>query len=92
MIKLTNISRVFRTHEVATTALNNVNLSVAEGDFLAIMGPSGCGKSTLLSILGMLDAPNSGDYMFNDQNIAKSSERQLAKLRSNSIGFCVSKF
>jgi len=87
MIKLTNASRLFRTQDVETTALNNINLTVAEGDFLAIMGPSGCGKSTLLSMLGMLDSPNSGDYFFDEKNIAKYGERKLAKLRSSSIGF-----
>ncbi|WP_448566289.1 ABC transporter ATP-binding protein [Thalassotalea ganghwensis] len=92
MIKLSNVSRVFRTQDVETTALNNINLSVAEGDFLAIMGPSGCGKSTLLSILGMLDSPNSGEYLFNGQEVANASERSLAKLRSSSIGFVFQSF
>jgi len=92
MIKLTNASRLFRTQDVETTALNNINLTVAEGDFLAIMGPSGCGKSTLLSMLGMLDSPNSGDYFFDEKNIAKYGERKLAKLRSSSIGFVFQSF
>ena len=87
MIKLTNVSRIFRTHDVETTALNKLNLMVEQGDFLAIMGPSGCGKSTLLSVLGMLDSPNSGEYLFNQQNIAGFGERKLAKLRKSSIGF-----
>jgi len=92
MIKLTNVSRSFITHDIETTALNNINLSVKEGDFLAIMGPSGCGKSTLLSLLGMLDSPDSGDYIFDEQNISKFSERKLAKLRSSSIGFVFQSF
>jgi putative ABC transport system ATP-binding protein len=92
MIKLTNASRLFRTQDVETTALNNINLSVAKGDFLAIMGPSGCGKSTLLSMLGMLDSPNSGDYFFDEENIAKYGERKLSKLRSSSIGFVFQSF
>jgi putative ABC transport system ATP-binding protein len=92
MIKLTNASRLFRTQDVETTALNNINLTVAQGDFLAIMGPSGCGKSTLLSMLGMLDSPNSGDYFFNEENIAKYGERKLSKLRSSSIGFVFQSF
>jgi putative ABC transport system ATP-binding protein len=92
MIKLTNASRLFRTQDVETTALNNINLTVAKGDFLAIMGPSGCGKSTLLSMLGMLDSPNSGDYFFDDENIAKYGERKLSKLRSSSIGFIFQSF
>jgi len=92
MIKLTNVSRSFITHDIETTALNTINLSVKEGDFLAVMGPSGCGKSTLLSLLGMLDSPDSGDYVFNDNNISKFSERKLAKLRSSSIGFVFQSF
>ncbi len=92
MINLTNISRIFRTHDVETTALNKINLTVKEGDFLAIMGPSGCGKSTLLSLLGMLDSPDNGDYFFGEHNIANYSERKLAKLRSCSIGFVFQSF
>lgn len=92
MIELTNASRLFRTQDVETTALNNINLTVAKGDFLAIMGPSGCGKSTLLSMLGMLDSPNSGDYFFDEENIAKYGERKLSKLRSSSIGFVFQSF
>jgi len=92
MIKLTNVSRSFITHDIETTALNTITLSVKEGDFLAVMGPSGCGKSTLLSLLGMLDSPDSGDYIFNDNNISKFSERKLAKLRSSSIGFVFQSF
>ena len=85
MIKLTQLSRVFRTQDVETTALNNINLSVEQGEFLAIMGPSGCGKSTLLSILGMLDSPTSGQYEFtdngNNKDISQYSEKKLAQLR-----------
>jgi len=92
MIKLINASRLFRTQDVETTALNKINLTVAKGDFLAIMGPSGCGKSTLLSMLGMLDSPNSGDYFFDEENIAKYGERKLSKLRSSSIGFVFQSF
>jgi len=92
MIKLINASQVFRTQDVETTALNEINLTVEQGDFLAIMGPSGCGKSTLLSVLGMLDSPNSGDYFFGEENIAKYGERKLSKLRSSSIGFVFQSF
>ena len=92
MIKLINATQIFRTQDVETTALNDVNLTVEKGDFLAIMGPSGCGKSTLLSMLGMLDSPSSGQYIFDDQNIAKFGERKLAKLRSSSIGFVFQSF
>ncbi|MGO2374043.1 ABC transporter ATP-binding protein [Pseudoalteromonas sp. KG3] len=92
MIKLTNLSRVFRTQDVETTALSNINLTVNEGDFLAIMGPSGCGKSTLLSILGMLDSPSSGSFDFAGTDIAGYSEKQLAELRKESIGFVFQSF
>ncbi|WP_028834738.1 MULTISPECIES: ABC transporter ATP-binding protein [unclassified Pseudoalteromonas] len=92
MIKLTNLSRVFRTQDVETTALSNINLTVNEGDFLAIMGPSGCGKSTLLSILGMLDSPTSGNFDFAGTDIAGYSEKQLAELRKESIGFVFQSF
>jgi putative ABC transport system ATP-binding protein len=92
MIKLINASQVFRTQNVETTALNKINLTVEQGDFLAIMGPSGCGKSTLLSMLGMLDSPYSGDYLFGKENIAKYGERKLSKLRSSSIGFVFQSF
>jgi len=92
MIKLNNVSRVFRTQEVETRALNNINITVNEGEFVAIMGPSGCGKSTLLSLIGMLDSPTSGDYLFNQQNISKFGERKLAKLRGESIGFVFQSF
>jgi len=92
MIKLNNISRVFQTEEVETTALNNINLSVSSGDFLMVMGPSGCGKSTLLSILGMLDSPTSGDYVFSDKNISLLNEAQLAEIRKKNIGFVFQSF
>ncbi|MDK9684514.1 ABC transporter ATP-binding protein [Pseudoalteromonas sp. D15MCD-2] len=92
MIKLTNLSRVFRTQDVETTALNNINLHVNEGEFLAIMGPSGCGKSTLLSILGMLDSPSEGSFEFLGEDIAGFGEKQLAALRKASIGFVFQSF
>lgn len=92
MIKLTNLSRVFRTQDVETTALNNINLHVNEGEFLAIMGPSGCGKSTLLSILGMLDSPSAGSFEFLGADIAGFGEKQLATLRKASIGFVFQSF
>lgn len=92
MIKLTNIQRVFRTEDVETTALNNINLTINAGEFVAIMGPSGCGKSTLLSILGMLDSPSAGNFLFNGRDIANHSEKQLAELRKASIGFVFQSF
>lgn len=92
MITISNLNRVFRTQDLETTALSNINLSVEEGEFVAIMGPSGCGKSTLLSILGMLDSPSSGCFEFAGQDITHFNERQLAKLRKASIGFVFQSF
>ncbi|GMM85498.1 ABC transporter ATP-binding protein [Pseudoalteromonas sp. MTN2-4] len=92
MIKLTNLNRVFRTQDVETTALNDINLTVEQGEFVAIMGPSGCGKSTLLSILGMLDSPSSGSFDFDGTDIAGFSEKQLSQLRKASIGFVFQSF
>lgn len=92
MINITNLNRIFRTQDLETTALSNINLQVDEGEFVAIMGPSGCGKSTLLSILGMLDSPSSGEFKFAGQDIAKHSEKQLAELRKASVGFVFQSF
>lgn len=92
MIKLNNLNRVFRTLDLETTALSNINLTVNQGEFVAIMGPSGCGKSTLLSILGMLDSPTSGRFEFSGNDIARYSEKQLANLRKASIGFVFQSF
>ena len=71
MIKTVNLQKVFRTEEVQTLALNNVNIEVNEGEFVAIMGPSGCGKSTLLNILGLLDNPTEGEYYLNGTEVSK---------------------
>lgn len=92
MIQLQQLQRVFRTAELETTALNNINLAIAAGEFVAIMGPSGCGKSTLLSILGMLDSPNSGQYLFQGSDISGHNERQLAELRKSQLGFVFQSF
>lgn len=92
MLKLHNICRTYRTNEVETLALNNVNVEIAAGDFVAIMGPSGCGKSTLLNTIGMLYSPTSGDYIFNGENIAGYSESQLANIRKRNIGFIFQNF
>jgi len=92
MIKLHQLSRVFRTQDVETTALNHINLHISQGEFVAIMGPSGCGKSTLLSILGMLDSPSHGSIEFDGTDISGFSEAKLAQLRKASIGFVFQSF
>jgi len=92
MIRSTNLSKVFRTDEVETTALNEVTFEIKKGEFVAIMGPSGCGKSTLLNILGLLDNPTSGDYYFLENEVSGFSERQRANLRKNNIGFVFQNF
>ncbi|MFQ6104844.1 MAG: ABC transporter ATP-binding protein [Candidatus Glassbacteria bacterium] len=92
MIKTTNLKKVYITEEVETTALDNVNFQVREGEFVAIMGPSGCGKTTLLNILDMLDTPTKGEYHFLDQEVSKYSEKQRAHLRKANIGYVFQSF
>lgn len=92
MIKTKNLIKVYTTDEVETTALNNVNLEIEEGEFCAIMGPSGCGKSTLLNILGLLDNPTAGEYRFLDYEVSDKSERERARLRKGNIGFVFQSF
>ena len=92
MIKTKDLKKVYMTEEVETTALNNVNFDVAEGEFVAIMGPSGCGKSTLLNLLGLLDNPSDGEYYFLDQEVSKFSEKQRANMRKGNIGFVFQSF
>ena len=92
MIKTVNLQKIFRTEEVQTLALNNVNIEVNEGEFVAIMGPSGCGKSTLLNILGLLDNPTAGEYYLNGTEVSKYTEAQRTSLRKGVIGFVFQSF
>ena len=92
MIKTRDMVKVFLTEEVETTALNNVNLEVKEGEFISIMGPSGCGKSTLLNILGLLDNPTSGEFLFLGHEVSGYNEKQRADLRKENLGFVFQSF
>ncbi|MBJ7879613.1 ABC transporter ATP-binding protein [Gelidibacter salicanalis] len=92
MIKTENLSKIFRTEDIETKALNNVNLHVKEGEFVAIMGPSGCGKSTLLNIIGMLDNPTKGSYHFNGHEVSGLKESQRTQLRKGNLGFVFQSF
>jgi putative ABC transport system ATP-binding protein len=92
MIKTVDLTKIFLTEEIETTALNNVNLQVNEGEFVAIMGPSGCGKSTLLNIIGLLDNPTVGRYFFNGQEVGHLKERNRTLLRKGNIGFVFQSF
>jgi putative ABC transport system ATP-binding protein len=92
MIRITDLEKTYRTEEVETVALNKLSLYVKEGEFVAVMGPSGCGKSTLLNILGMLDDPDSGSFLFNGEEIAQYNERKRANLRKRNIGFVFQSF
>jgi putative ABC transport system ATP-binding protein len=92
MIRLESIQRRYASDEVETTALADINLAVAEGEFLAIMGPSGCGKSTLLNILGTVDRPSAGRYLFGERDLAALDEAALARLRGQTLGFVFQSF
>ncbi|TQV89367.1 ABC transporter ATP-binding protein [Aliikangiella coralliicola] len=92
MLALKNISKIFRTDEVETTALDQINIEIEEGEFVAVMGPSGCGKSTLLNVVGMLDNPSSGEYWFQGKDISDGSERELAEIRKRNLGFIFQSF
>lgn len=92
MIKTDDITKTFRTHEVETTALHKVNLHIKQGEFVAIMGPSGCGKSTLLNILGLLDSPSQGEFIFDGISTDLFSERHRTTLRRGNIGFVFQSF
>ncbi|HEU0096417.1 MAG TPA: ABC transporter ATP-binding protein [Rhizomicrobium sp.] len=92
MIILKNLAKIYRTTEVETTAIRDMNLEVRTGEFVAVMGPSGCGKSTFLNIVGMLDSPSAGEYWFDGVNIAGYPEARLSDLRKNAIGFVFQSF
>ena len=92
MIVMHELTKAYRTADVETTALNNVNIEINKGEFIAIMGPSGCGKSTLLNVIGMLDTPDTGSYQFLEENVAGYSESKLANIRKMNIGFIFQSF
>ena len=92
MIKLTGINKIYRTNEIETQALENVNLEVKKGEFLSIMGPSGCGKSTLLNIMGLLDAPTTGTIEINGTHTETMKDKELAAFRNRTLGFVFQSF
>lgn len=92
MIRLSSVTKLYRTAELETRALAGIDLNVKEGEFVAVMGPSGCGKSTLLNIVGLIDSPSSGLYYFGGQEISGNSENRLAALRKGRIGFIFQSF
>ena len=92
MIKLTGINKIYRTNEIETLALENVNLDVAKGEFVSIMGPSGCGRSTLLNIMGLLDAPSSGKIEINGTSVESMKDKELAAFRNKTLGFVFQSF
>ena len=92
MIKITDLSKVFRTEEIETTALNGVSFEIKDGEFVAIMGPSGCGKSTLLNIMGLLDNPSGGSYMLLGSEVGQLKEKERTKFRKGNIGFVFQSF
>ncbi|MDU8886941.1 ABC transporter ATP-binding protein [Yeosuana sp. MJ-SS3] len=92
MIKLNKLTKVYRTDEIESTALNEVSFEIKEGEFVSVMGPSGCGKSTLLNILGMLDKPESGSYEFLGNEVSKLNEKGRSEVRKKNIGFIFQNF
>jgi putative ABC transport system ATP-binding protein len=92
MIQINNLTKVFRTTEIETYALNGVNINVKQGEFVAVMGPSGCGKSTMLNIIGLLDNPTQGSYKFANTEVAKLKEKNRTKFRKGNIGFVFQSF
>ncbi|MFH1111948.1 MAG: ABC transporter ATP-binding protein [Patescibacteria group bacterium] len=92
MIECKNISKIYNTGVVETVAVKNISLTIDDGEFVAIIGPSGSGKSTLMHIIGVLDTPTSGEYLFNDKNVSELTEDELAEIRKNKIGFVFQSF
>ncbi|RZT91797.1 putative ABC transport system ATP-binding protein [Ancylomarina subtilis] len=92
MIVVKDLSKVFRTEELETSALSKVNIHIKRGEFVTIMGPSGCGKSTLLNLIGLLDKPTEGQYIFNSINLSKENEKNLTQYRKGNIGFIFQNF
>jgi putative ABC transport system ATP-binding protein len=92
IIATENLSKVFLTQEVETTALDNVQLEVQQGEFVSLMGPSGCGKSTLMHILGLIDSPTRGSYKFMGEEVAKANKQQLTSIRKSNLGFVFQSF
>lgn len=92
MIKLSNVSKVYRTDTVETLALNNINIDIKDGEFVSVMGPSGCGKSTLLNVMGLIDVPNEGSVMISQKDMSGYGEKALAKFRNEHLGFIFQSF
>jgi putative ABC transport system ATP-binding protein len=92
MLRLRNLSRIYRSETIETTALDHIDLSVEEGEFVAVMGPSGCGKSTLLNIIGLLDRPSAGSYVFDGREMAALPEAERTSVRKRNIGFIFQSF
>ncbi|MCT4613922.1 MAG: ABC transporter ATP-binding protein [Marinifilaceae bacterium] len=92
LIETNNLKKIFSTEDIETTAVNNVNLKIEQGEFVAIMGPSGCGKSSLLNIIGLLDNPSDGQYIFDGNDVSGFKEMQRTKLRKGHIGFVFQSF
>ena len=92
MIQTKNLVKVYRSDEIETVALNEVNLEIKQGEFVSVMGPSGCGKSTMLNVLGMIDNPTLGEYFFNGQEVGHLSERGRSNIRKHNLGFVFQSF
>ena len=92
MIQLSQVNKIYRTDEIETVALENINLDVKKGEFLAVMGTSGCGKSTLLNVMGLLDMPNSGKIIIDGKDTVNMKDKELAKFRNQNLGFVFQSF